>query len=119
MLKILRSYSTTLMCATQQITDCMRNEDAKAMLSMPDIKIILKTDKQEIPMLNSIISMSDSDIAALQSFKQGQGFYCYGNSKMQVQFVVPLLELYLDEPKESQKQRYKEMMNAGQLVVVS
>lgn len=114
--KILRSYSTTLMCATQQISDCMRNENAKAMLSTPDIKIILKTDKMEVPLLSSLISLSQDDAVNIQNFDQGECFYCYGNNKIKVKIVASLYELYLDEPKESKKKELMKQIQQGYLI---
>ncbi len=114
--KILRSYSTTLMCATQQISDCLRNENAKTMLSMPDTKIILRTDQADLPYVRNVISLSEDDEQRIKNFSQGECFYCYGSNKVRVQIIPTLLELYLDEPKQSKKNELLNQIHAGYLI---
>lgn len=112
MIKILRGYATCVVCATQDIEDCMNHEYGRSILTLSAIKIYLKVNDQEIETLGSCMVLSPENKALIQKAPQGYGFVCANADHTFVHFESSDLEHLLYTTDINEKKRLKKEREA-------
>lgn len=96
--KTIRAYSGSMVIATQQFKDILKYQDGiygEAVLSNCQTKIILMTEKDDIPNVKRLLSLSDTEARMLATFKQGQALLMAGRSKVMIKFIAGDKEIEL------------------------
>ena len=109
MIKILRSYQSCAITATQDIEDCFNNEYGRAILTNSSIKIFLKVTKEEMEVLERSVSFSPENRSNLLNAQQGIGFITFNTERVFVNFQSSELEeeLYTTKPERKKELNLK------------
>ena len=109
MIKMLRSYQSCAITATQDIEDCFNNEYGRAILTNSSIKIFLKVTKEEMEVLERSVSFSPENRSNLLNAQQGIGFITFNTERVFVNFQSSELEeeLYTTKPERKKELNLK------------
>lgn len=108
MIKILRSYASACITATQDISDYLKNEYGRAIMTNSAIKIILKVEPAEYDLIESNLSILSGNKEALVNAQQGTGFVTYKTEKLFIEFKSSELEEELYTTDINVKRRLRE-----------
>lgn len=99
-IKILRSYRTSVITATQDIEDCTNNPYGRSILTLSAIKIFLKCEETEIKQLGDIVELSETNKKLMQMMDPGNGFICANGDYEFIKFCASPLEHPLYDKKK-------------------
>lgn len=99
-IKILRSYRTSVITATQDIEDCTNNPYGRSIITLSAIKIFLKCEETEIRQLGNIVELSETNKKIMQVMEPGNGFVCANGDYEFIKFCASPLEHSLYDKKK-------------------
>lgn len=108
MIKILRSYKSCAIAATQDIEDCLKNDYGEALLTNSAIKIFLKVNLTEMEALEKAVTFSPENKSRLLDAGRGVGFITFNTERVFVNFLSSELEEELYTTKAERKKELNE-----------
>ena len=93
--KIVRGYSGSAVCATQDINDFFALEDGKygkGIINNCKTKIILNLEDEEAMRVQSLLHLSEAEVMEITHFERGNGLISTNNNNITVEFKCSQLE---------------------------
>ena len=117
MIKILRSYGSACITATQDISDCLGNEYGRAILTNSAIKIILKVTNEELSEIEKSVPLSDRNREKILNARQGLAYVTFNTEKIFVDLSAGSseleVELYTTDINKKRELREKRLRKAN------
>ena len=96
--KLIREYSGSAICATQDIGDFFAFQDGKygkAIINACKFKMVLGLEEDEAKAVQGVLGLEDNEVKMVTSFRKGKGLICVNNNNVGLNIVASDSELEL------------------------
>lgn len=93
--KIIRGYGGSAIGATQDINDFFALEDGKygkGIINNAKMKIVLQLEEEDAEFLQTVLKLTDEEVAKVTTFKRGHGLFYAGSNHIAIQFIASDVE---------------------------